>query len=163
MSTKRELTARQAAFVDCYTDASGDTYNNATQSAIKAGYSRKTANKQIGVLLVNAGIKQAIAQKLAKKQEKADYKLKTAMAELDAIIDNVRTKAKAGYVQANQVLIAVTKEKAELVGLHKQRFVDETPQQRELDASMAEQAEKIARELNRQAIAEQYKLKQEQY
>lgn len=42
---------------------------NATQAAIRAGYSRKTANNQVGQLLVNIGIQEKI-QELLKEREK---------------------------------------------------------------------------------------------
>jgi len=51
-----EMTARQRAFVEAYTD-------NATEAAIKAGYSPKTAYSQGQRLLKNVEIAQAIRER----------------------------------------------------------------------------------------------------
>ena len=51
----KKLTHKQERFVQEYL-----IDLNATQAAIRAGYSKKTANNQVGVLLVNVGIQSAI-------------------------------------------------------------------------------------------------------
>lgn len=53
--TKAKLTAKQARFVEEYL-----IDLNATQAAIRAGYSEKTANEQGARLLANVSIKEAI-------------------------------------------------------------------------------------------------------
>ena len=141
---KRPLTAKQTAFIDSYTDASGETYNNATQSAIKAGYSSKWANRQAHLLLDNSRLKTAISAKIAKRQAKIEYNYEKAIAELDKIIANLTEQANTGHIQANSALIQVLREKNDITGLHKQRFIDETEQKRELDESEQTEARRLA-------------------
>ena len=66
------LTAKQTDFVRYYADIASETRNNAYQSAIRAGYSAKTA-KSIGQEnLTKPDIKQAIAEYSAEIAEKVD-------------------------------------------------------------------------------------------
>lgn len=68
MTGEGKLTPKQQRFVEEYlVDC------NATQAAIRAGYSRKTANEQAARLLVNVSIKEAIALKQKKISSKVDY------------------------------------------------------------------------------------------
>ena len=60
MVKKGQLTAKQTDFIEFYTTLGADTYNNAMQSAIKAGYSPKTADKSIQQVLGNKGVKAGI-------------------------------------------------------------------------------------------------------
>jgi phage terminase small subunit len=64
---------------------------NATQAAIRAGYSAKTAN-QIGPrLLVNVGVQEAIQKRLAVVSEKAAFTSQEVLEELGALVrSNVR-------------------------------------------------------------------------
>jgi phage terminase small subunit len=61
------LTPRQARFVSEYL-----VDLNATQAAMRAGYSAKTANQAGPRLLVNVGVASAIAAKASDKAEKLD-------------------------------------------------------------------------------------------
>jgi phage terminase small subunit len=58
---------------------------NATQAAIRAGYSRKTAGSQGERLLKSAGVRKAIDEAAAKLLNKTDVTVKRVMEELDAI------------------------------------------------------------------------------
>lgn len=60
-----KLTPKQQRFVDEYL-----IDLNATQSAIRAGYSPKTANEQGARLLVNVSISQAIEQSQAERRKR---------------------------------------------------------------------------------------------
>ena len=63
----KELTPKQAAFVQEYLKDL-----NGTQAAIRAGYSKKTANEQAARLLANASVQAAVTkgrEKLAAKAE----------------------------------------------------------------------------------------------
>jgi hypothetical protein len=62
MVKEGELTAKQSDFVTFYTTLGADTYNNAMQSALKAGYAETTANNSIQHVLGNAGVKKEIAK-----------------------------------------------------------------------------------------------------
>ena len=59
------LTAKQKLFCDEYLiDA------NATQAAIRAGYSKKTANEQGSRLLANVSVKEYIDKRMAEKEKR---------------------------------------------------------------------------------------------
>lgn len=71
----QKLTVKQQRFVDEYM-----VDHNATQAAIRAGYSAKTANAAAPRLLVNVGVQAAIQKALQKQQKRteitADWTLK---------------------------------------------------------------------------------------
>ena len=79
------LTAKQQVFVDEYL-----IDLNATKAAIRAGYSKKTANEQASRLLTVPSVKQAIAEAIAKRSERtkidADWVLTRLAAEATADI-----------------------------------------------------------------------------
>jgi phage terminase small subunit len=79
------LTDKQTAFVNYYTNGDNGTTNNATQSAIRAGYSQKTANEQGSRLLANVKIKQAIRAKRLEMAKEVDVRVSEIVAELRAI------------------------------------------------------------------------------
>lgn len=64
-----KLTDKQAAFVREYL-----VDLNATQAAIRAGYSERTANAQAGRLLANVGIREAIENAQAKRARRVEIK-----------------------------------------------------------------------------------------
>jgi phage terminase small subunit len=55
---------------------------NATQAAIRAGYSVKTANEQAGHLLVNVSIRRAIREAMARRAAKIQLKAERVVQEL---------------------------------------------------------------------------------
>ena len=57
---ERPLTAKQAAFVQCYADPGSKTYNNAAQSMAAAGYSHLYANKNATHITASHGVKAGI-------------------------------------------------------------------------------------------------------
>lgn len=59
------LTEKQASFVEQYL-----VDLNATQAAIRAGYSEKTANEQGARLLANVSVKQAIDERIAERSQR---------------------------------------------------------------------------------------------
>lgn len=77
MAAKTGLNDKQRRFVAEYL-----IDLNATQAAIRAGYSVKTANQQGPRMLVNAGIQQAIAEGAGKRIAKAEI---TAQDVLDGL------------------------------------------------------------------------------
>ena len=60
-----KLTAKQQRFVEEYL-----IDLNATQAAIRAGYSPKTANEQGARLLANASVQEAIAKAMAERSRR---------------------------------------------------------------------------------------------
>lgn len=56
----RRLNIKQATFVKLYTDITSDTYGNATRSAIKAGYTVRSAQSVSSRLLSNVIVKAEI-------------------------------------------------------------------------------------------------------
>lgn len=83
------LTARQGRFVAEYL-----IDLNATQAAIRAGYSAKTANEQGSRLLANAKIADAIAVAQSKRAKRTDITADRVLAEL----------AKIGFSDIRKVL-----------------------------------------------------------
>lgn len=59
---------------------------NATQAAIRAGYSKKTAASQGHDLLKHPEIKQVLASKLAKIEEKAEFTAELAIRQLERMV-----------------------------------------------------------------------------
>ena len=92
--TDKPLTAKQASFVQYYADSGSESYHNAMQSAIKAGYSHKTANNSVKQILGSIGVKEAIDAYKAKTTAKLDHNrtiaiklLNENITALDAIIE----------------------------------------------------------------------------
>lgn len=75
------LTAKQSQFVDEYL-----VDNNATQAAIRAGYSEKTANQQASRLLANVKIANVIAEAQESRSERIEFTADDVMRELIAIV-----------------------------------------------------------------------------
>ena len=59
---QKPLNAKQEAFVQAYCTPNSKTYNNATQSAIAAGYKPKYISKNIGQITGNKGVQLRIDQ-----------------------------------------------------------------------------------------------------
>lgn len=73
----RPLSPNQQRFVDEYL-----VDLNATQAAIRAGYSAKTAEQQGPRLLGNAGVRAAIDARVAKRSERVEVKADDVLREL---------------------------------------------------------------------------------
>ena len=84
-----KLTAKQQRFVDEYL-----IDLNATQAAIRAGYSPSTANEQGARLLVNVSISSAISQAMAHRSRRTGITQDRVLREL----------AKVAFVNANDVI-----------------------------------------------------------
>ncbi|WP_028456532.1 terminase small subunit [Chitinilyticum litopenaei] len=74
------LTPKQAAFVAEYLKDL-----NATQAAIRAGYSEKTANEQGSRLLANVGVGKAIKEAMKKREERTEITQDRVLNELAKI------------------------------------------------------------------------------
>ncbi len=135
---------RQDSFASNFAEPASQTYGNAEQSAIKAGYSSKWANRQAHLLLDNSRLKTAISAKIAKRQAKIEYNYEKAIAELDKIITNLTKQADTGHIQANSALIQAVREKNAITGLHKQTIKTE-PIQPKADPAETETLRDIAR------------------
>lgn len=77
---ERKLTPKQQKFVDEYL-----TDLNATQAAIRAGYSQKTAKEQAARLLTNVNIAAEIERQRKKTQKKLEIRRERVIEELAAI------------------------------------------------------------------------------
>lgn len=106
---ERGLTPRQAAFVREYL-----IDLNATQAAIRAGYSEDTANQQGARLLTNVCVREAIDAGKAQRAAKVDLTAETVIRILlkEATADDGPT-CKTGRVKA-----------AELLGKHLAMFTE---------------------------------------
>jgi len=142
---KNKLTAKQKAFAVAYTDkTNAKTFNNALQSAIAAGYSKKSANHVTTRLLACAGIVDEIHQINKARAAKIGHNLAEALALLRSDYANLATAAASGNIAAIQARTAIVRELNDIVGLHKQRHIDETVEQRELSESEQAEARRLA-------------------
>ncbi len=76
------LTNKQERFCDEYL-----VDLNATQAAIRAGYSKKTANQQGPRLLVNVGIQERIQELMDKRSERTQITQETVLKNLEELRD----------------------------------------------------------------------------
>ena len=82
-----KLTPRQQRFVDEYL-----IDLNATQAAIRAGYSKKTANAQAGRLLVNVSVQAAIQAGQSAAQKRTRRTMDDVLADLRAVAQDAMQK-----------------------------------------------------------------------
>ncbi len=82
-----KLTAKQQSFVQEYV-----VDKNATQAAIRAGYSEKTANEQGCRLLANVSIKKSIDELLNKNAERCAVTVESLTDELNEAAEMARAQ-----------------------------------------------------------------------
>jgi len=82
-----KLTPKQQMFVKEYL-----IDLNATQAAIRAGYSKKTANEQGARLLVNVSIATKIKEALEKRADKTELTAQYVLDGIKAIVERVKEK-----------------------------------------------------------------------
>ncbi len=153
----RKLTEKQQRFVDEYL-----IDLNATQAAIRAGYSVNTANEQGSQNLAKLSIQQAIAEKMAERSKRTGVNQDRAIQELARIafvnpqnvinaedgsvredatdddlacIQSVKVKTASsdkGYSEEREIKLADKLKALELLGKHLGMFTDKL----ELDADM---------------------------
>lgn len=95
----RPLTAKETAFKDNYGNPGSDTYNNGTQSAIKAGFKPKGARVQACRLLTKPNIIKALED--IKAETKAE--LDVTVAE---IVSNARWQIEYGKAKGDSQALA---------------------------------------------------------
>lgn len=137
----RKLTAKQKDFVMYYSEPScKKTYGNATQAAIKAVYSKKTAYSQGQRLLKGVEIKKAIKVYKAKIAKNIKVTREYLIEKLQSVIDNP---------EKNSDIVAATREIADLKGFHREPA--ENPEnianKTALDDSQRDLIRKIAAEI----------------
>lgn len=99
-----KLTPKQSKFVKCYLLNGG----NATQAAIKAGYSKKTANEQGSQNLTKLNIKEAIAKHQQKQEDSFIFDAKKKMELLQAVMELCGKKdPEKGMLNAPSVIAAI--------------------------------------------------------
>lgn len=109
MITTQELTDRQVRFCEEYL-----IDLNATQAAIRAGYSEKTANEQGARLLANVSVQEKIAELKAERAKRTEMTQDSVIQELAAV-----ARAEVKGVRAVDKLKAL-----ELLGKHLGMFVE---------------------------------------
>ncbi|MCK5017522.1 MAG: terminase small subunit [Candidatus Peribacteraceae bacterium] len=108
----KPLTAKQSNFVKRYCNPKSETYNNAYQSAIKAGYAHNTSNNADSLILGNSGVKQAISRYMAKNDEKIVH-------DRNISLKNLQAAYKMAKKQKNPAgMIAAEREKNAISSLH---------------------------------------------
>ena len=119
-TTKRALTAKQASFIEYYCNPASAVYNNAMQSAIKAGYAKTTANLACKHILGNIRIKTEIAAYRAKNHKELVHDRTVAIELLTANLARAREKAETGDIQAVGAITAIIRELNAISALHSQ-------------------------------------------
>ena len=127
---------------------------NATQAYKDAYPNCKGGWDKLGPRLTgNDGVKQAISEHKVKNKAKIEHNKELALSKLQQVIDNMTERAvKDGNISANRAIIAAIAEMNNITGLHQQKIITETDQQRELNQAQEQAAAELAAELNRQAI-----------
>ena len=105
------LTPKQSRFVDEYL-----IDLNATQAAIRAGYSEKTADVIGAENLVKPCIKQAIDEALAKRSQKTERKAADVLADIQELAQAAKLECLAD--PKNSALLNATIKALELEGKH---------------------------------------------
>jgi len=154
MPAGRELTAKQKMFVAEYL-----IDLNATQAAIRAGYSPRTANEQGARALANVSIQEAIEEAKRGRQEKLNLDAQWVLKRLKDISDRC--------MQADPVLDREGKptgewrfdssganKSTELIGKHLAMFTDKVDQTLTGELAIKHQASKLTDEELEGKIAE---------
>ena len=105
------LTPKQQRFVEEFLVDS-----NATQAAIRAGYSAKTANPKGSQLLAKVSVAAAVAEAQAKRRERLEVTVDRITAEYD------EARRLARYQENPAVMASTTEKKAKLHGLLVDKF-----------------------------------------
>ena len=110
-----KLNPRQSRFVEEYL-----IDLNATQAAIRAGYSAKTANTNGPMLMVNAGIQSAIQKAQAARSERTQITVDKVLDDIELIKLNAMQQEDDGKM----INHAGALKACELQGKHLKMFVD---------------------------------------
>lgn len=95
----------------------------------------------------NIRVKTEIDRIQAETQAKNEHNYEIAIAELNQVIDNLRTKAKNGDIGANTALTAAIREKNAITGLHKQEITHKGEPAPDLTEAERKAYEEAARSL----------------
>lgn len=124
MARTSKLTPRQERFVQEYL-----IDLNATQAAIRAGYSKKTADVQGPRLLGNVGVCAAINKGRAKQAERLEITAASITTRLITIADKAeKVKGSSGLNVARQSMMDVAKLNGLVVDMHEN--VSRSPEER---------------------------------
>lgn len=110
--TMTKLTNKQQAFIDEYL-----IDLNATQAAIRAGYSKDTAKQMGSENLSKPDIQDAIAERMNERREANAVTRESISKEIDTLIATAKTNAQIGYTAALTPWVKALETKAKLYGL----------------------------------------------
>ncbi len=113
MEQTQKLTAKQSSFVDYYCDPGSETYNNAYQSAIKAGYAHTTATLACKHILGNVRVQAAVIEKRAEVQATLAVTAEEVIANARWLIEHGKAKncgadVRAGNDQLGKIIAIFT-------------------------------------------------------
>lgn len=108
----KKLTDKQQAFIDEYL-----IDLNATQAAIRAGYSEKTAQEQSSRLLSNVKVQNAIQKAQQKRREANAVTRESLSAEIDELIAVAKENAAQGNTATLTPWVKALEVKAKMYGL----------------------------------------------
>lgn len=133
MDKERALTAKQASFVQYYADTQSETYNNATQSMIKAGYTDNYTHRHVNRMMSHDVVKQEIAKYRARIGKKYEHNrnialrlLEESIAGLDLIIS--KNEGSLAAVQAFTARTSAVRELNAISNLHSTTVTTNTDQ-----------------------------------
>lgn len=130
--SKPKLTNKQKAFVDEYI-----IDLNATQAAIRAGYSEKTANVIAAQILAKLSIQEEIAKAIAERSKRtqvnADWVLKNLQEIFHRCMQNIPVIEKGVNTGVYKFEPAAATRAVELIGKHLGMFVDKVDHSGGLD------------------------------
>jgi phage terminase small subunit len=145
------LTAKQSSFIQYYADPASETYNNATQSMIKAGYSDKYAERNTTQVKSNKEVKAGIEAYKAKTSKELDHNRQIAIDQLThnlELLDTIIAEGKGlPLVQAIKARTEVTKELNAISNLHSSTLNTEAKQAKPLTEDQQATAQEIAKAL----------------
>ena len=143
----KPLTAKQSSFVQYYADPASETFNNATQSAIKAGYEGKWTASNAKQITNNNQVKAAIEQCKAKIAKIMDVTR-------NEVIDNARYLINMGKELRNGSDIGKGNEQlGKIASVFTENINDNRDEKPVLSLEQQEMASKIAKELTKPRLS----------
>lgn len=144
--TERPLTAKQESFVQYFADSGSDTFNNATQSMIKAGYDARYADNHCNRVVGHGGVKEAIKAYKAKTTAGLDHTRQIAIDHLNSVIDqcNIILEAQPHNVAALTAKTGAIRELNAISNLHSSTLITDDKQEQQLSQAQAKAAKRLA-------------------
>ena len=139
----RKLTPKQKLFVEYYTAAGTDSYNNAHRAALRAGYTKTTAKVESCKFLDNPRIKKAISHKQVNIASVLDISRKKQYERINEAYEMAKE------LKMPSAMTSAAREINEMAGFHRELAPNaerEQARQAMEDVEKVKLAEKMAKE-----------------